>query len=81
MKKEHNNEMIDNNSGITEFQISLLSYDITNISEHLNKFKKDLHSKIGLLKKVNKRKKLLKYLKKNNETRYINIIKKLNIRK
>ena len=81
MKKKNVNEMIDNNSGSIEFQISLLSYDIINISEHLNKFKKDLHSKIGLLKKVNKRKKLLKYLKKNDEIRYINIIKKLNLRK
>lgn len=67
--------------GSTAVQIAVLSYDISIITEHLNKFKKDLHSKIGLIKKVNQRKKLLRYLKNKDKNKYFFVIKELNIRK
>ena len=47
----------------------------------MKKFKKDKHSSVGLLKAVNKRKKLLEYLKKNNVESYKNVLTKLNLRK
>ena len=51
------------------------------ISQHIKKFKKDKHSSVGLLKAVNRRKKLLDYLKKNKMESYKNIISILNLRK
>ena len=53
-----------NDVGSTEIQIGLLTDKIAKLSEHFKKFKKDKHSTIGLTKSVNKRKKLLNYLKK-----------------
>ena len=67
--------------GSTEIQIGLLTDKITKLSEHFKKFKKDKHSTIGLTKSVNKRKKLLSYLKKKNTVSYQNVIKQLNLRK
>ena len=67
--------------GSTEIQIGLLTDKITKLSEHFKKFKKDKHSTIGLTKSVNKRKKLLNYLKKKNTESYQNVIKQLNLRK
>ena len=67
--------------GSTEIQIGLLTDKITKLSEHFKKFKKDKHSTIGLTKSVNKRKKLLNYLKKKNTVSYQNVIKQLNLRK
>jgi small subunit ribosomal protein S15 len=51
------------------------------LSEHFKIFKKDKHSTIGLTKSVNKRKKLLTYLKKKNVESYQKVIKQLNLRK
>ena len=70
-----------NDVGSTEVQIGLLTDKITKLSEHFKKFKKDKHSPIGLTKSVNKRKKLLNYLKKKNTVSYQNVIKQLNLRK
>jgi len=70
-----------NDVGSTEVQIGLLTDKITKLSEHFKKFKKDKHSTIGLTKSVNKRKKLLNYLKKKNTVSYQNVIKQLNLRK
>ena len=67
--------------GSTEIQIGLLTDKITKLSEHFKKFKKDKHSTLGLAKSVNKRKKLLNYLKKSNTDSYQKVIKQLNIRK
>ena len=53
--------------GSTEIQIGLLTNKITKLSEHFKKSKKDKHSTLGLTKSVNKRKKLLVYLKKKNQ--------------
>ena len=67
--------------GSTEIQIGLLTDKITKLSEHFKKFKKDKHSTLGLTKSVNKRKKLLSYLKKKNTESYQKVIKQLNLRK
>ena len=70
-----------NDVGSTEIQIGLLTEKITKLSEHFKKFKKDKHSTLGLTKSVNKRKKLLTYLKKKNVDSYQKVIKQLNLRK
>ena len=67
--------------GSTEIQIGLLTNKITKLSEHFKKFKKDKHSTLGLAKSVNKRKKLLSFLKKKNSESYQKVIKQLNLRK
>ncbi len=71
----------DKDTGSSEVQISILTAKIENLSEHIKKFKKDKHSSVGLIKAVNKRKKLLDYLKKNKMEAYKDIISKLNLRK
>ncbi len=68
-------------TGSSEIQIALLTEKIENLSKHIKKFKKDRHSSVGLLKAVNKRKKLLDYLKKNKQESYKNVLDKLNLRK
>ena len=71
----------DKDTGSSEVQIGLLTEKIENISKHIKQFKKDKHSSVGLLKAVNRRKKLLDYLKKNKIESYKNVISKLNLRK
>ena len=67
--------------GSAEIQIGLLSNKIEKLAEDFKKFKKDKHSTLGLTKSVNKRKKLLTYLKKKNTESYQNVLKQLNLRK
>ena len=71
----------DKDTGSSEVQIALLTEKIENLSKHMNLFKKDKHSSVGLLRAVNKRKKLLDYLKRNKLEVYKNVITKLNLRK
>ena len=71
----------EKDTGSSEVQVVLLTEKIETLSKHINKFKKDKHSSIGLLKAVNRRKKLLDYLKKNKLESYQNVISKLNLRK
>jgi small subunit ribosomal protein S15 len=71
----------DKDTGSSEVQIALLTDKIENISNHIKKSKKDKHSSVGLLKAVNRRKKLLNYLKINKLESYQNVISKLNLRK
>ena len=73
--------MHDKDTGSSEIQVAQLTDKIENLSNHIKKFKKDKHSSVGLLKAVNRRKKLLDYLKKNKLEAYQNVISKLNIRK
>ena len=82
-KKELIKSLAINNKdvGSTEVQIGLLTDKITKLSDHFKKFKKDKHSTLGLTKSVNKRKKLLSYLKKKNSESYLKVIKQLNLRK
>ena len=67
--------------GSSEVQVGLLTDKIIRLSEHFKKFKKDKHSTMGLTKSVNRRKKLLSYLKKTNPESYSKVIKQLNLRK
>ena len=67
--------------GSTPVQIGLLSEKIQKLSEHFKKFKKDKHSILGLAKTVNKRKRLLAYLKRKNPDSYSKVLKELNLRK
>ena len=71
----------EKDTGSSEVQIALLTEKIENLSKHMKKSKKDKHSSLGLLKAVNKRKKLLDYLKKKKVDSYKEVISKLNIRK
>ena len=73
--------MHDNDTGSSEIQIALLTNKIENLSKHIKQFKKDKHSSVGLLKAVNRRKKLLDYLKRNKMDSYKNVLSKLNLRK
>jgi len=67
--------------GSAEVQVGLLTDKIIKLSDHFKKFKKDKHSTMGLTKSVNRRKKLLAYLKKKNPASYSKVIKQLNLRK
>ena len=71
----------EKDTGSSEVQIALLTDKIEMLSKHVKQFKKDKHSSVGLLKAVNKRKKLLDYLKKNKIDSYKSILTKLNLRK
>ena len=71
----------DKDTGSSEFQVAQLTDKIENLSKHINQFKKDKHSSVGLLRAVNRRKKLLEYLKKNKMDSYKNVLSKLNLRK
>jgi len=68
-------------TGSSEVQIGLLTHKINRLADHFKKFKKDKHSSQGLLKSINRRKRLLEYLKKHNIDSYNNILSKLNLRK
>ena len=80
-KKSKELAIHDKDTGSSEVQIALLTDKIENLSNHIKKFKKDKHTAVGLLKAVNRRKKLLDYLKRNKIESYQNVISKLNLRK
>ena len=80
-KKSKELAVHDTDTGSSEVQIAQLTDKIENLSKHIKNFKKDKHSSVGLLKAVNRRKKLLDYLKKNKLESYQNVISKLNLRK
>jgi small subunit ribosomal protein S15 len=71
----------DNDTGSPEVQIALLTKRINELNEHLKTHKKDHSSRRGLLKMVGKRNSLLKYLTREDRTRYQQIIGKLGLRK
>ena len=71
----------EGDTGSPEVQIAIWTTRINNLIEHFNVHRKDLHSRLGLMKMVSKRRHLLDYLKKKDEKRYQEIIKKLNIRR
>ena len=71
----------EKDTGSSEVQVALLTGKIETLSKHISKFKKDKHSSIGLLKAVNRRKKLLDYLKRKKIDSYKNVLTKLNLRK
>ena len=71
----------DADTGSPEVQVALLSARISELTEHFNTHKKDHHSRRGLLKLVNNRRKLLDYLKDKDNERYREVITRLGLRR
>jgi len=71
----------ETDTGSTEVQVALLTEKITDLSEHFKVHKKDHHSRQGLLRMVNQRRKLLDYLKRKDINRYRELISRLGLRK
>ncbi len=74
-------KLSDQDTGSSQVQIALLSERINSLVDHFNFHKKDHHSRQGLLKMINKRRKLLNYLKEKNQSQYQSLISKLGLRK
>jgi len=68
-------------TGSPEVQVGLLSQRIEELSTHLKGHKKDQHSRRGLLNMVNKRRKLLSYIRKKDESKYRSLTKELDLEK
>ncbi len=71
----------DSDTGSPEVQVALLSARISELTGHFGEHKKDHHSRQGLLKMVNKRRKLLDYLKSKDQDRYRELISRLGLRR
>ena len=71
----------ESDTGSPEVQVALLSKRISELTEHFGEHKKDHHSRQGLLKMVNKRRKLLDYLKAKDQDRYRELISRLGLRR
>ncbi len=70
----------ENDTGSSQIQIAILTEEIKRLTEHLKKHKHDHSSRRGLLKKVGERRKLLKYLQKEDEKAFIELAKKLKLK-
>ena len=87
LTKEEKTKIIGENrvhpadTGSPEVQIALISERINSLMKHFTSSKKDHHSRTGLMKLVGQRKRLLAYLKKEDQNRYEKLIQKLNLRK
>ena len=68
-------------SGTPEVQIAILTANINALSSHFDTHKKDNHSRVGLLRMVGKRRRLLNYLKKSEPKKYDKLIKDLGLKK
>ena len=77
VKKFGNN---DQDTGLPEVQIAILTHRIRELTDHVKVHKKDNHTRRGLVQLVSKRKRLLKYLVRKNIDSYVNLIKELGIR-
>jgi len=71
----------ENDTGSPEVQVALLTARINNLSTHFKTHNKDIHSRRGLLKLINQRRKLLAYTKRKDADRYQNLIKRLGLRR
>ncbi len=71
----------EKDTGSPEVQVALLTQRIKSLTDHLKAHKKDYHSRVGLLKMVGQRRRLLNYLAKKNIERYRTIVKALGLRK
>lgn len=70
----------EGDTGSSEVQIAILSTEIDELAEHLKQHHKDHSSRRGLLRKVGERRRLLRYLKKENQTSYEELVKKLKLK-
>ncbi len=68
-------------TGSPEVQIGIFTEEIRQLTEHLKKHKKDHHSRRGLLAMVSKRRSLLSYMSKKDNQKYLDLIKKLDLRR
>jgi len=68
-------------SGSCEVQIAILTHEIKELTKHLQTHKKDFSSRRGLLRKIGQRRRLLKFLEKDNSTSYQNLVQKLGLKK
>ena len=87
LQKGKKSELIDNfgihktDTGSPEVQVALLSERIGHLTEHFKVHDKDHHSRRGLLQMVGQRRRLLDYLKRRDQARYLELIQRLGIRK
>jgi small subunit ribosomal protein S15 len=77
--KEYQTE--DGDTGSPEVQVALLTHNINTLQDHFRDHKKDHHSRRGLIRMVNQRRKLLDYLKGKDTARYAELIKRLGLRR
>lgn len=70
----------ESDTGSSEVQIALLTSRIAELTEHLKTFKKDHASRLGLLKLVGQRRRLMKYFKRKDKNAYLALVEKLDIR-
>lgn len=77
--KEHSRE--EGDTGSPEVQVALLTININKLQGHFGEHKKDHHSRRGLIRMVNQRRKLLDYLKRKNADRYTKLIERLGLRR
>ena len=71
----------EGDTGSPEVQVAILTERIVNLTEHLKTHKKDFHSRRGLLIMVGQRRRMLDYLKRKDERRYQDLIKRLGLRR
>ncbi len=87
LSAEKKNEIVneykrdESDTGSPEVQVALLTHNINSLQEHFGDHKKDHHSRRGLIRMVNRRRKLLDYLKKKDADRYADLIKRLGLRR
>lgn len=74
------NQIHDKDTGSPEVQVAILSTKIDELARHLKKHKKDNHSRRGLIKMVADRRKHLKYLERKDKTRYVALVKKMDLK-
>lgn len=71
----------DNDTGSPEVQVALLTYNINSLQEHFRAHGKDHHSRRGLIRMINQRRKLLDYLREKDQQRYSSLIARLGLRR
>ena len=69
-----------NDTGSAEIQIAILSEEVKELTEHLKLHKKDFSSRRGLVKKLNQRRKLLRFLERDNNDSFSKVVDQLNIK-
>ncbi len=79
IKKQY--QQSEGDTGSPEVQVALLTHNINTLQDHFKEHKKDHHSRRGLIRMVNQRRKLLDYLKSKNTERYAELIKSLGLRR
>ncbi len=71
----------ENDTGSPEVQVALMTERINNLTEHFKVYKKDRHSRRGLLRLIGQRRRLLDYLMSKSRERYLNLVKTLGLRR